>query len=123
MNIEFNQIYFNSSSLLYPFESVGTNQPLIITTYGYHLFYLKIMAYVIVCLGGLLLLVSAGLEKMVGIETVNVLQIIVFSKLVYVQNDILVSGGIVNLKYISGYNDIGKNMAHTNQIPLNYRRL
>lgn len=81
------------------------------------------MAYVIVCLGGLLLLVSAGLEKMVGIETVNVLQIIVFSKLVYVQNDILVSGGIVNLKYISGYNDIGKNMAHTNQIPLNYRRL
>lgn len=50
---------------------------------------------------------------MVGIETVNLMQIVVFSKLIYVQNDILVSGGIVNLKYINGYDDIGKNMAHT----------
>jgi cysteine-rich repeat protein len=121
--VGFDPSYFNSSLITYNFSSVGTNQPLIISYYAYHLFYLKIMAYAIVCLGGLLLLVSAGLEKMVGIETVNVLQIVVFSKLVYVQKDILVSGGIVNLKYINGYNDVGKNMAHTNDLPITFRRL
>ena len=60
---------------------------------------------------------------MIGIETVNIIEIIVFSKLLFVQNDILVSGGIVNMKYINGYNDVGKNLSHTHQIPLPYRRL
>jgi hypothetical protein len=60
---------------------------------------------------------------MIGIETVNVIQIIVFSKLVFVQNDILISGQIVDMKYIHGYNSIGKDLSHTNEVPLNYRRL
>jgi hypothetical protein len=51
---------------------------------------------------------------MIGIETVNIIQVVVFSRLLYVQNDILISNEIISLKYISGYNDVGQDLAHTN---------
>lgn len=41
---------------------------------------------------------------MIGIETINVLQLVVFSKLLYIQNDLLVSSQMNNLKYVAGYN-------------------
>jgi hypothetical protein len=121
--IQFDNSLFNSANISYPFQSIGTNQPLIISPYVSHLKYLKNIAYAIVGLAALILILSIGYEKMIGIETVNIIEIIVFSKLLFVQNDILVSGGIVNMKYINGYNDVGKKLAHTHQIPIPYRRL
>lgn len=121
--LNFDPTYFNTTNIAYSFASVGTNQPLIVSNYVFHLKYLKIFAYVILGIGAVILLLSSAYEKMIGIETINVIQIIVFSKLLYVQSDILISGEIISMKYIQGYNDFGKDMSHTNQVPLTYRRL
>ncbi len=64
----------------------------------------KIASYIIVGLAAVILVASVALDKMIGIETVNTIQIIVFSKLLYVQNDLLLSNHISSMKYISGYN-------------------
>jgi hypothetical protein len=72
--------------------AVGTNQPLIVSNYVSHLKYLKIIAYALLGLAAIIILLSTAYEKMIGIETINVIQIIVFSKLLYVQNDVLISG-------------------------------
>jgi len=60
---------------------------------------------------------------MVAIETVNAIQIIVLSRLLYIQEDLLVSFGVYNLKYMNGYNDLGQDWSQTHQLPTNYKRL
>jgi hypothetical protein len=121
--LDFDPTYFNSNNFTYSFLSTGTNQPLIISNYGTQLAYLKIACYVILGFAALILVLSSAFEKMIGIETINIIQIIVFSKLLYVQNDLLISGEIITMKYIAGYNEIGKNLQHTHEVPLTYRRL
>ena len=71
----------------------------------------------------MIVLLGVVYEKMVAIETVNTIQIIVLSKLLFVQEEILVSWGVYNLKYMNGYNDLGQDWAQTNQLALTYRRL
>lgn len=83
----------------------------------------KIASYIIVGLAGVILIGSVAYDKMIGIETVNTIQIIVFSKLLYVQNDLLLSNHISSMKYISGYNEIGKDWTQINEVPVVYRRL
>jgi|688.fasta_scaffold506864_1 hypothetical protein len=94
--------------------SIGTNNPLIISSLGSAFNNFKIAAYIIVGLAGVILILSVAYDKMIGIETVNTIQIIVFSKLLYVQNDLLLSNHISSMKYISGYNEIGKDWSQIN---------
>lgn len=94
--------------------SIGTNNPLIISSLGSAFMNFKIASYIIVGLAGVILIGSVAYDKMIGIETVNTIQIIVFSKLLYVQNDLLLSNHISSMKYISGYNEIGKDWTQIN---------
>ncbi len=103
--------------------SIGTNNPLIISSLGSAFMNFKIASYIIVGLAGVILIGSVAYDKMIGIETVNTIQIIVFSKLLYVQNDLLLSNHISSMKYISGYNEIGKDWTQINEVPVVYRRL
>lgn len=115
--------YFTTYSRPFTFMSTGTNAPLIISALGGHVKWLKIFCYAVLGFAGLILLLSIAFEKMIGIETVNCLQIIVFSKLLYVQNDLVIGNSLSNLKYIAGYSQIGEDLAETHDLPLTYRRL
>lgn len=74
-------------------------------------------------LAGVILLLSITFEKMIGIETINYLQLLVFCRLVYVQNDLLLDSGLSSLQYVAGYSQIGQNLAQTHTLPEPYRRL
>lgn len=121
--MDFDASYFNTTRVVYSFTSIGTNNPLIVSSLGSAFENFKIASYIIVGLAGLILVVSVAYDKMIGIETVNTIQMIVFSKLLYVQNDLLLSNHISSMKYISGYNEIGQDWSQVNQVPVIYRRL
>jgi hypothetical protein len=84
---------------------------------------LTIGSYVVLGLACFIMLLSVIFEKMIAIETVNYLQLLVFCKLVYIQEDFLVDTGLKTLGYIAGYNQIGQNLAQTHTLPQPYRRL
>lgn len=102
--VNFDSTYFNTTNTTYPFISSGTNQPLIVSGYVAQIARLKMICYVILAMAGIIVILSSVYEKMIGIETLNVLQLVVFSKLLYVQTDILISSQINTLKYVAGYN-------------------
>jgi len=74
-------------------------------------------------LAGVILIFSVIFEKMIAIETINYLQLLVFCKLVYIQEDLLLDSGLSSLRYIAGYNQIGQNLAQTHTLSQPYRRL
>lgn len=111
--IDFDPTYFNTSNFTYGFVSTGTNNPLIVSNYPAYLKYFKIGCYIILGIVVLVLILSVVYEKMIAIETINILQLIFFTRLLYVQNDLIVSDQIFNLRYIMGYNDINSNMKQT----------
>lgn len=112
--LTFDPSYFNTTNFTYPFVSTGTNNPLIISKYPAYLKYFKLACYGILGIAVLILMLSIAYEKMIAIETINILQLIFFSRLLYVQNDLIVSDQIFNLRYIMGYNDINSDMKQTN---------
>jgi len=60
---------------------------------------------------------------MIGIETINAFQIIVFSKLLYVSNDLMIGSNLSSLKYIAGFSQVGEDLSETHTLPISYRRL
>jgi len=42
----------------------------------------------------------------------NTLQLVYFSKLLYSQDEILISNSIQSLVYLNGFNDVGKNLSN-----------
>ena len=49
-------------------------------------------------------------EKMIAIETINTIQIMVLSKLLFEQNEVIVSWGVYSLRYFNGYNELSQDL-------------
>jgi hypothetical protein len=84
--IGFNSSYIIATNLTIPFTSIGLNAPLIISKMNSNIKYMKIASYVVLGLAGIILIGSIISDKMIGVETINVLQIVIFTKLLYIQN-------------------------------------
>lgn len=104
LGANFDPTWFASGNSTVSLTARGTNAALITSENGDHAQYLETISYVELGIGVIILLLAVAYEKMIAVETINTIQVMVLSKLLFEQKEVLVSWGVYNLKYFNGYN-------------------